>query len=113
MFVGVLLGKKKPCRTCMGKETNDWANRSWKERKDFEPGVRTPAGLCSALGLGLPLLGCREIGPSWVTLGLNWVLDLGPSTYNKYKENTKNKNKHSSLDKIRRLQHSKILYSCY
>ena len=49
--------------------------------------------LCSALGLGLPLLGCREIGPSWVTLGLNWVLDLGPSTYNKYKENTKNKNK--------------------
>ena len=44
IFVGVLLGKKEPCRTCMVKETNDWANRSWKERKDFEPGVRTPAG---------------------------------------------------------------------
>ena len=44
MFVGVLLGKKKPCRTCMVKETHDWANRSWKERKNFEPGVRTPAG---------------------------------------------------------------------
>ena len=25
--------------------------------------------LCSALGLGLPLLGCRKIGPSWVILG--------------------------------------------
>ena len=37
IFVGVLLGKKKPCRTCTVKETNDWANRSWKEKEDFEP----------------------------------------------------------------------------
>ena len=37
IFVGVLLGKKKPCRTCTVKETNDWANMSWKEREDFEP----------------------------------------------------------------------------
>ena len=44
MFVGVLLEKKKPCRTCMVKETSDWANRSWKERKNFGPGVRTTAG---------------------------------------------------------------------
>ena len=80
---------------------------SSKTRPGHVPGVRTPAGSQStAFGTwtGTALLGCRKIGPSWVTLGLNWVLDLGLSTYNKYKENTKNKNKHSSLDKIRRLQ---------